>query len=54
VVADGSGIADLLNAVDQNGTYLWNLIRWVSPRAIKETFVPPRDYRHSFLARDPA
>ena len=21
---------------------MWNLIRWVSPRAIKETFVPPR------------
>jgi 1-pyrroline-5-carboxylate dehydrogenase len=29
---------------------MWNLIRWVSPRAIKETFVPPRDYRYPFLA----
>ena len=28
---------------------MWNLIRWVSPRAIKETFVPPRDYRDPFL-----
>ena len=28
---------------------MWNLIRWVSPRTIKETFVPPRDYRYSFL-----
>ena len=28
---------------------LWNLIRWVSPRSIKETFVPPRDYRYPFL-----
>jgi 1-pyrroline-5-carboxylate dehydrogenase len=28
---------------------LWNLIRWVSPRTIKETFVPPRDYRYPFL-----
>jgi 1-pyrroline-5-carboxylate dehydrogenase len=28
---------------------MWNLIRWVSPRAIKETFVPPRDYRYPFL-----
>ena len=31
---------------------LWNLIRWVSPRTIKETFVPPRDYRYPFLAPD--
>lgn len=29
---------------------IWNLIRWVSPRAIKETFAPPRDYRYPFLA----
>ena len=29
---------------------MWNLIRWVSPRSIKETFVPPRDYRYPFLA----
>jgi 1-pyrroline-5-carboxylate dehydrogenase len=28
---------------------LWNLIRWVSPRTIKETFAPPRDYRYPFL-----
>ncbi len=27
----------------------WNLIRWVSPRTIKETFVPPHDYRYPFL-----
>ncbi len=31
---------------------MWNLIRWVSPRAIKETFVPPRDYRYPFLCPD--
>jgi 1-pyrroline-5-carboxylate dehydrogenase len=31
---------------------LWNLIRWVSPRTIKETFVPPRDYRYPFLSPD--
>jgi 1-pyrroline-5-carboxylate dehydrogenase len=29
---------------------MWNLIRWVSPRAVKETFVPPRDYRYPFLS----
>ena len=29
---------------------MWNLIRWVSPRTIKETFVPPSDYRYPFLS----
>jgi 1-pyrroline-5-carboxylate dehydrogenase len=29
---------------------MWNLMRWVSPRTIKETFEPPRDYRYPFLA----
>ena len=28
---------------------LWNLIRWVSPRTIKETFVPATDYRYPFM-----
>ena len=28
---------------------MWNLARWVTPRTIKETFVPPRDYRYPFL-----
>ena len=32
---------------------MWNLIRWVSPRTIKETFVPPRDYRYPFLDSEP-
>ena len=31
---------------------MWNLIRWVSPRTIKETFVPPTDYRYPFLDPD--
>ena len=31
---------------------MWNLIRWVSPRTVKETFVPPTDYRYPFLAPD--
>jgi 1-pyrroline-5-carboxylate dehydrogenase len=30
----------------------WNLMRWVSPRAIKETFVPPTDYRYPFMAAE--
>jgi 1-pyrroline-5-carboxylate dehydrogenase len=28
---------------------MFNLLRWVSPRTIKETFVPPTDYRYPFL-----
>lgn len=33
---------------DKAGSAL-NLLRWVSPRLIKETFVPPTDYRYPFL-----
>lgn len=33
---------------DKAGSYL-NLLRWVSPRTIKETFVTPSDYRYPFL-----
>lgn len=29
-----------------------NLLRWVSQRTIKETFVPPKDYRYPFLLPD--
>lgn len=29
-----------------------NLMRWVSARSIKETFVPPVDYRYPFLGKD--
>jgi len=28
-----------------------NLMRWVSPRLIKETFVPAKDYRYPFLGK---
>jgi 1-pyrroline-5-carboxylate dehydrogenase len=31
---------------------MWNLIRWASPRTVKETFVPATDYRYPFLAPD--
>ncbi len=34
---------------DKAGSML-NLLRWVSPRTIKETFVSPVDYRYPFLA----
>lgn len=33
---------------DKAGSYL-NLLRWCSPRTIKETFTPPTDYRYPFL-----
>ncbi len=33
---------------DKAGSYL-NLLRWVSPRTIKETFVSPTDYKYPFL-----
>ena len=34
---------------DKAGSKL-NLVRWVSARAIKETFGPPRDYRYPFMS----
>ena len=34
---------------DKAGSYL-NLLRWVSPRTIKETLVPPTDYRYPHMA----
>lgn len=42
----GGGRASGTN--DKAGSIL-NLLRWVSPRTIKETFVPPTDYRYPFL-----
>ena len=36
---------------DKAGSMI-NLLRWVSPRTIKETFVPPVDYRYPFLGKD--
>ena len=43
----GGGRASGTN--DKAGSVL-NLLKWVSPRAIKETFVPPTDYRYPFMA----
>jgi len=34
---------------DKSGSSL-NTLRWVTPRAVKETFVPPLDYRYPFMA----
>lgn len=43
----GGGRASGTN--DKAGSYL-NLIRWVSPRAIKETFAPATDYKYPFIS----
>jgi 1-pyrroline-5-carboxylate dehydrogenase len=42
----GGGRASGTN--DKAGSAL-NLLKWVTPRTIKETFVPPKDYRYPFL-----
>ncbi len=42
----GGGRASGTN--DKAGSIL-NLLRWVSPRSIKETFAPARDYRYPFM-----
>jgi len=36
---------------DKSGSFL-NLLRWVSPRTIKENFNPPEDYRYPFMAEE--
>jgi len=36
---------------DKSGSML-NLLRWVSPRTIKENFLPPQDYRYPFMVED--
>jgi 1-pyrroline-5-carboxylate dehydrogenase len=36
---------------DKAGSMI-NLLRWVSPRVIKETFDPPKDYRYPFLENE--
>jgi 1-pyrroline-5-carboxylate dehydrogenase len=38
----GSGTNDKAGA-------MFNLMRWISPRTVKETFLPPVDYRYPFL-----
>jgi 1-pyrroline-5-carboxylate dehydrogenase len=45
----GGGRASGTN--DKAGS-VFNLMRWVSMRTIKETFVPPTDYRYPFMAEE--
>jgi len=37
------------SGTDDKAGSIFNLIRWVSARAIKETFVPPSDYRYPHM-----
>ena len=45
----GGGRASGTN--DKAGSYI-NLLKWVSPRAVKENFNPPKDYKYPFLAAE--
>jgi 1-pyrroline-5-carboxylate dehydrogenase len=36
---------------DKAGSII-NLMRWISPRTIKENFAPPTDYRYSFMEQE--
>jgi len=36
---------------DKAGSWL-NLERWVSPRSIKETFLPPKDFRYPYMDKE--
>jgi len=42
--ARGSGTNDKAGSI-------WNLLRWVSPRTIKEALIPPTDYKYPFLEK---
>ncbi len=43
--ARGSGTNDKAGS-------LWNLIRWVSPRTVKETFSPPRSFEYPYMGEE--
>ncbi len=37
------------SGTDDKAGSMWNLIRWVAPRTLKETFSPPTDYRYPYM-----
>jgi 1-pyrroline-5-carboxylate dehydrogenase len=45
----GGGRASGTN--DKAGS-IYNLVRWMSPRTIKETFVPPQEISYPHMAED--
>jgi len=40
-----------LSGTNDKAGSAWNLMRWVSPRVIKENLNPPRDFRYPFLSK---
>ena len=40
------------SGTDDKAGSIYNLLRWVAPRSIKETFVPATDYRYPFMAEE--
>ncbi|MEI6456542.1 MAG: L-glutamate gamma-semialdehyde dehydrogenase [bacterium] len=45
------GGARLSGTNDKSGSYL-NLLRWISPRTIKETLMPPTEFTYPFMKED--
>lgn len=45
------GGARMSGTNDKAGSHM-NLVRWTSPRTIKETLVPPTDFRYPFMKED--
>jgi 1-pyrroline-5-carboxylate dehydrogenase len=45
------GGARASGTTDKAGSVL-NLLRWVSPRTVKENFLPPMDHRYPFMAAE--
>ena len=41
----------IMQILKEAGSWL-NLQRWVSPRTIKETFLPPRDFRYPYMDKE--
>ena len=37
------------SGTDDKAGSVWNLIRWVAPRSIKETFAPPTDFSYPYM-----
>src|SRR5205823_6330351 len=46
------GGARASGTIDKAGSFL-NLLRWTSPRTIKETYVPPTDHRYPYMDAEP-
>jgi 1-pyrroline-5-carboxylate dehydrogenase len=40
-----------LSGTNDKAGSAWNLMRWVSPRVLKENLNPPRDFRYPFLSK---